>query len=93
MTTKRKAQSSKHKAQNKKRTDRIRVGVDTGGTFTDFVYVNGDIVEIFKVPSTPIDPSAAIRDGLDRISSKLGLLLSSLDVVHDKQSEHAGGST
>src|SRR4051812_17184051 len=82
MTIKRKAQSSKHKVQNKKSTDRIRVGVDTGGTFTDFVYVNSPVVEIFKVPSTPTDPSTAIRDGLDRISSKLGLPLSSLEVVH-----------
>src|SRR5262245_22409726 len=28
--------------------ERIRVGVDTGGTFTDFVVVRGGRIEIFK---------------------------------------------
>ncbi|TAJ13776.1 MAG: hydantoinase/oxoprolinase family protein, partial [Planctomycetota bacterium] len=44
------------------------VGVDTGGTFTDLVLVDGREVRIEKVPSTPRDPAAAIVDGLRRIS-------------------------
>ncbi len=39
------------------------VGVDTGGTFTDFVV--GD--RAFKVRSTPDDPARAVLDGLGRI--------------------------
>ena len=54
---------------------RIRIGVDTGGTFTDFVFVKDGQVQIFKVPSTPEDPSLAIRDGLARIGA-------AVDVVH-----------
>ena len=69
--TKNKAQSTKHKAQS----SRLRVGVDTGGTFTDFVFVKDGRVQLFKVPSTPEDPSLAIRDGLARIGT-------ALDVVH-----------
>jgi len=41
---------------------RYRVTVDTGGTFSDFVYLNEETgeVSISKVPSTPDDPSRAI---------------------------------
>jgi N-methylhydantoinase A/oxoprolinase/acetone carboxylase beta subunit len=35
----------------------VRVGVDTGGTFTDVVRADGSIA---KVPSTPDDPAAAV---------------------------------
>src|SRR5687767_13836698 len=69
--TKNKAQSTKHKAQG----SRLRVGVDTGGTFTDFVFVRDGQVQLFKVPSTPEDPSLAIRNGLARIGA-------AVDVVH-----------
>ncbi len=39
----------------------MRVGVDSGGTFTDLVASDGSIV---KVPSTPADPAAAVRSAL-----------------------------
>ncbi len=45
---------------------RLRVGVDTGGTFTDFVFqdtVSGAL-SILKVPSTPDRPSKAVTSGL-----------------------------
>ena len=42
----------------------VRIGVDTGGTFTDFVIAIGDILEVRKIPSTPDDPSRAICDGI-----------------------------
>ncbi|MDH4219631.1 MAG: hydantoinase/oxoprolinase family protein [Candidatus Aminicenantes bacterium] len=42
----------------------VRIGVDTGGTFTDFViYANGAI-KIRKIPSTPHDPSLSILEGI-----------------------------
>jgi N-methylhydantoinase A len=59
-----------------------RIGVDTGGTFTDFVYAANDQLEIFKVPSTPSDPSLAIAAGLQRIARQTGVALKSLEVVH-----------
>ena len=42
---------------------RYRVTVDTGGTFSDFVYLNEetDEVSVAKLPSTPDDPSRAPR--------------------------------
>ena len=54
------------------------VGVDTGGTFTDFVWLdqNGDL-QIHKQLSTPHDPSEAILSGINgrHISKKY-------DIVH-----------
>jgi N-methylhydantoinase A/oxoprolinase/acetone carboxylase beta subunit len=40
----------------------VRVGVDTGGTFTDLVTADGDVA---KVLSTPDDPVRAIRSAID----------------------------
>src|SRR5262245_2593404 len=40
----------------------MRVGVDTGGTFTDLV---GDDGRVVKVPSTPDDPTRAVQSALD----------------------------
>lgn len=59
-----------------------RVGVDTGGTFTDFVFETNGKLEIFKFPSTPSDPSLAIAAGLKAISEKTGAPLRSIEVVH-----------
>jgi N-methylhydantoinase A/oxoprolinase/acetone carboxylase beta subunit len=42
----------------------IRIGVDTGGTFTDFVIVRRGRLSTFKLPSTPANPSRAILEGL-----------------------------
>ncbi|NPA58681.1 MAG: hydantoinase/oxoprolinase family protein, partial [Aquificae bacterium] len=45
----------------------VKVGVDTGGTFTDFIYLKDGRWEVFKVLSTPSDPSKAVLQGLSRI--------------------------
>ena len=48
---------------------RYRVTVDTGGTFSDFVYLNeaSGEVTITKVASTPDDPSRAILQGIEAL--------------------------
>ena len=45
----------------------VRVGVDTGGTFTDFVALVDGRLATAKVLSTPDDPSRAILEGLERL--------------------------
>jgi N-methylhydantoinase A len=47
----------------------VVLGIDTGGTFTDFVLVDEDrgAITTAKVPSTPGDPAAAIAAGLARL--------------------------
>ena len=47
----------------------LRIGIDTGGTFTDVVAVDEATGEIFttKTPSTPHDPSVGVLDGINKI--------------------------
>ncbi len=45
----------------------MRNAFDTGGTFTDCVFLRGGRLEILKVPSTPRKPSDAIAHALERI--------------------------
>lgn len=54
------------------------LGVDTGGTFTDFVLFDGRELRFHKVLSTPDDPSRAIEQGI----FQLGLDASALHLVH-----------
>ena len=49
-----------------------RLGIDAGGTFTDFVLADkSGNIKIYKTPSTPDDPTKAIEDGLKLISKDL----------------------
>ena len=49
-----------------------RLGIDAGGTFTDFVLADkSGNIKIYKTPSTPDDPTKAIEDGLKIISEDL----------------------
>lgn len=41
--------------------------MDTGGTFTDLVLVEGEELRAEKLPSTPDDPSRAVLDGIERL--------------------------
>ncbi len=41
-----------------------RIGIDTGGTFTDFVWLGDGEGRVHKAPSTPQDPLQAIVTGL-----------------------------
>ncbi len=41
-----------------------KIGVDTGGTFTDFICVDEQGLSIAKVLSTPDNPSHAVLTGL-----------------------------
>lgn len=44
-----------------------RVGVDVGGTFTDFVVDTGTNISTFKISSSPGNPADAVIEGLKRI--------------------------
>ena len=48
----------------------MRIGVDTGGTFTDCVVLDRGQVKILKIFSTPADASSAIVDGVLQLAGK-----------------------
>src|SRR5262245_2667743 len=60
----------KHSKSRKRANSHLRIGVDTGGTFTDFIVVFKDRLNAFKVPSTPQAPEQAILTGLTRAFSE-----------------------
>jgi N-methylhydantoinase A/oxoprolinase/acetone carboxylase beta subunit len=64
----------------------LRIGVDTGGTFTDLVLLTSEGILVHKVRSTPHDPARAILAGigeiLDAASARRGQQVPPLDVVH-----------
>ncbi len=61
---------------------RMLLGIDTGGTFTDFVLHRGDRLERLKVPSTPADPAAAILAGIDALGLHEAVRAGRLRIVH-----------
>lgn len=53
----------------------IRIGIDVGGTFTDFILMDeaDGAIRFYKVPSTPGDPSEAIENGLRQLMDLAGV--------------------
>lgn len=58
----------------------MRIGVDTGGTFTDCVVLDGPEIKILKVFSTPDDSTRAILEGVRRLAGTLAP--AQLEVIH-----------
>jgi N-methylhydantoinase A len=46
----------------------LRIAIDSGGTFTDCVWLHQSTLQILKVFSTPADPAQAIADAVTRIA-------------------------
>jgi N-methylhydantoinase A len=57
------------------RTQPLRIAIDTGGTFTDCVWVEHGRIRMLKVFSTPDDPSRAIAEALEKIGRRDSLIL------------------
>src|SRR6201981_417914 len=53
----------------------LRIAIDTGGTFTDCVWVERGQVHILKVFSTPADPSQAIAEAVEKIAPQTAVVL------------------
>ena len=59
---------------------KLRIGVDTGGTFTDFVHLAPDgTLTVHKLRSTPHDPSQAILEGIRHLIAETQ---TELEVTH-----------
>ena len=46
----------------------VIIGVDTGGTFTDFIYKKDGEWGVYKTLSTPDNPARAVIEGLKHIA-------------------------
>lgn len=61
------------------------LGIDVGGTFTDFIDIDdGGAVQVVKTPTTPDRPAQGVLDGLSKLASSQGGLrdyLSSVDLI------------
>ena len=57
------ARPSNRPASSRRLSQRL-LGVDAGGTFTDFIYWDGTALRLAKRPSTPVDPSRAVLAGI-----------------------------
>src|ERR671925_390499 len=60
-----------------------RLGVDVGGTFTELLLVHdesGDLHRV-KTPSTPVDPSEGVLNGVRRICEESGVAPAELAYV------------
>ena len=58
-----------------------RIGVDVGGTFTDFIFVDeekGDVA-VYKTPSTPKDPSIGVMNGVNQLCLSTNSPLETID--------------
>jgi N-methylhydantoinase A len=54
------------------RTQPLYIAIDTGGTFTDCVWVERGQVRMVKVFSTPADPSQAIVEAIGKVTERIG---------------------
>ena len=62
---------------------RCRVGIDVGGTFTDFVLANMATGELtrYKEPSVPADPSKSVERGLPPLMELAGVEPESVELI------------
>ena len=62
-----------------------RLGIDVGGTFTDFLVLGDAVQLVHKTSSTPHDPSEGFVRGLEEIAGRLGVpfpeLMASIDLI------------
>src|SRR5205809_1062230 len=67
---------------------RFRFGFDIGGTFTDFVLIEGEsgAIHTYKTPTTPREPARAVLEGWRH-------LLSELEVAGDAVESAVHGTT
>lgn len=80
-------------------TSPLRIGIDIGGTFTDFVIYDPETQQIntFKLLSTPANPALAVLEGLNQIfsdrSDKYATIVHGSTVATNALLEYKGART
>jgi len=67
----------------RKPNNRCRIGIDVGGTFTDFVLANMTTGQLtrYKEPSVPSDPSASVERGLKPLIERAGVSAHEVELI------------
>ncbi len=71
----------------------VLVGVDVGGTFTDFVVLRDGALQIHKLPTTPEDQSRAIAAGFEELSVGAAEVVHGMTVATNALLERRGART
>ncbi len=66
---------------NNDKQQQVRIGIDTGGTFTDYVIVSEGYIRAWKTPTTPKDPSAGIIFGFNEIMEKYHFQKNDVEII------------
>ena len=73
--------------------DEVIAGIDSGGTFTDFAVLKGGHLIVYKLPSTPIDPSQSILQGIEEMGLRDATFVHGSTVATNALLEGKGGRT
>lgn len=71
----------------------IITGIDVGGTFTDFAVLRDGRLTVYKLPSTPADPSRSMLQGIDELGVKNTTVVHGSTVATNALLERKGGRT
>ncbi len=72
----------------------MRIGIDSGGTFTDFVVLDeGGKFDSFKLRSNPTSPASVVLEGLRRIAPKRAEVVHGSTVATNALLERKGAKT
>src|SRR6202034_3626056 len=72
----------------------MRIGIDSGGTFTDFVVLDdGGKLASFKLRSNPASPASVILEGLRRVTQKRAEVVHGSTVATNALLERKGAKT
>src|SRR5487761_866726 len=72
----------------------MRIGIDSGGTFTDFVVLDQEgSLSSFKLRSNPASPASVILEGLARIAAKRAEVVHGSTVATNALLERKGAKT
>jgi N-methylhydantoinase A len=73
--------------------DEVVVGIDVGGTFTDFAVLEGGHLAVYKLPSTPDDPSRSILQGIEHLGAQGATFIHGSTVATNALLERKGART
>jgi N-methylhydantoinase A len=72
----------------------MRIGIDSGGTFTDFVVLRDDgEIDSFKLRSNPLSPASVVTEGLHRIAARRAEVVHGSTVATNALLERKGATT